>query len=234
MKNSTFRKFASMLLSAFVAFSLIAVTTNEVKALSYEMDPDSVYVGEKVDVVVKDSNGNSYAYSDIKSVKSSKPKVLKATITREYGGRDYVLKGIKAGKAKITIKLKDENGETKEIVKTVKVKPYPGFFKSLKINDKKVDTQKYKYYYTVKNYKKTSAIIKFTLRNGWKKYGDTPALCSKSGDFDKDMTYLPLKEYKKLIKGKEFTFPKKYKLLRVTYVLTKGGRNVEYVIDFKR
>jgi len=57
---------------------------------------------------------------------------------------------------------------------------------------------------------------------------------SKSGDFDKDMTYLPLKEYKKLIKGKEFTFPKKYKLLRVTYVLTKGGRNVEYVIDFKR
>ena len=234
MKNSKFRRIASVMLSAFVAFSLIAVTTGEVKALSYELDPGSVYEGETVDVVVKDSDGNSYSYSDIKSVKSSKPKVLKAAITREYGGRDYVFKGKKAGKSKVAIKFKDENGETREITKTIKVDPYPGFFKSLKINGEKVDTQKYKFHYTVKNYKKTTATIKFVIRKGWKRGGDTPALCSKAGDIDKDMSYLPLKEYKKLIKGKEFKFPKKYKSLSVTYVLKKGDRTVEYVIDFER
>lgn len=228
------RRIASLLLSVLVAFSLIAVSTGEVKALSYETDPGSVYEGQTVDVVVKDSDGNSYSYSDIKSVKSSKPKVLKAAITKQYGGRDYVFKGKKAGKSKVTIKFKDVNGETKKITKTIKVDPYPGFFKSLKINGEKVDTKKYKFHYTVKNYKKTSAKIKFTLKKGWKKDGDHPALCSKAGDFDEDMDYLPLKEYKKLIKGKEFKFPKKYKSLQVTYVLKKGSRTVEYVIDFER
>ena len=185
----------------------------------------AVYVGNK-------ATGNESIYPT--KVKSSNPKVLKIAKGEVWSNRvsqlDYSVEPKKSGKVVLTVTFNDENGISRTIQRTTYVKKYPTFIKSLKINGKKMPVKTDVNASTVIS-KKSKAKIKFTLTKGWKITGAFGQYCPKG---KKDNVLIPATELNKIMKGKTFSFPKKYKRMYVFVEMKKGDDYLDYCVEIKR
>ena len=173
-------------------------------------------------------SGSLYLYSDdveynedIISAKSSNTKVAKITKEIDVDTYLYFLECKKAGKTTITVKFRTPDGD-KTLKKTITVKKYPNEFKSLKVNGKKVNIKKNKFYYNCTTSKKTVS-IKGVLKKGWK------IRKIEAKRYDKYANESNVKITKKMItKGSSIKFPKKYQELYVNVYLYKGKSKINY------
>lgn len=238
MKRSRLQRLVSLVLSMFVAMSMMIAGTGGVFAASnWEAGVENdgtLYKGQYSGTWVY--NTKTYKDAKITNVKSSNSKIVKVnknTYEDENGKKQtsFSIYGRKAGKAKLTINFKD-GSKTKKIRKTVKVKKYPNQIKSLKINGNKVNLKgdkRYNYYNTSK-YKKKSAKIQLKLKKGWR-------ISNISGNY---YNYKTGKEGKisslksKISKGKTIKFPNKWTSMDVHVEMTKGDDTIAYHISFWR
>jgi hypothetical protein len=143
---------------------------------------------------------------------------------------DYNIDPKAAGTATLTVNFTTPSGEAKTLSKNVVVKAYPKEIKSLKVNGKKVNTNKYKFFYSKKMSKsKTSVKIKMALKKGWK---ITNIYADRSTNGDK---YTQFKVKKSALKnGKAIKFGKKYKYMWINVTMKKGNDIIQYTFDFYR
>lgn len=159
--------------------------------------------------------------------KSSNPKVLK--VKKDYDGL-YNLVPKKSGKVTITATFKDPETGSKQTIKRVfYVRKYPVFIKSLRLNGKKMNL-KTDVNSSSLTTKKTSVRVQFALKNGWKKTNAVGYYYKKNGK----KVEIPKKEIAKMMKGKKFKFPKKYKSMYVSVGLQKGEDYLSYFVEFER
>ena len=137
---------------------------------------------------------------------------------------------VKSSNPKVLKIVNDENGISRTIQRTTYVKKYPTFIKSLKINGKKMPVKTDVNASTVIS-KKSKAKIKFTLTKGWKITGAFGQYCPKG---KKDNVLIPATELNKIMKGKTFSFPKKYKRMYVFVEMKKGDDYLDYCVEIKR
>ena len=226
------KRIISLMLSVFVAFGLVFVSTGDVKADSvdwYIAMSDTEYANMPIPTSVEVFNDDGEA-ATVTSVKSSNKKSAKVS-SYEYDGETYYLVSFKAiGKAKITVKYKTPDGETGTLTQTVTVKKYPKPFKSLKVNGKTKKVSKNKYMCEVTKYKKTTAKVKMALNKGWK----IADVSVTANDYSANKTK-EIKVSKSAIKkGKAFKFPKKYDSLDINIGLKKGSKYMNYYIFISR
>ena len=201
----------------------LALTTDGVKAAqsletqasAVKIDPETLWAGceyqGSVHFVNFPKNGK------IINVKSSNPKVLKATCegTAVY---DNTLTPLKPGKSKISVTYKA--GSKKKTVSAVyTVKKYPAPYKSILVNDKKINIKDNKYYYDVNSYKKTSAKVKVNPKSGWK-IVDSYAFAGES--------FTPVKN------GKAIKIRKLDNASMFFVVANKAGDRIQYGVRFYR
>lgn len=239
MKTLSLRRCIGFVLAAFVmviAFALFS--TDTYAAVSYKIDvpatqyhsktfDESHVVWIKIDQPYYDDEG--HYIEDIAPIKakSSNPKVIK--VVNNGGDYEMILK--KSGKARITATFKDKDGNKRTISKLFRVKKYPTFIKSLRVNGKKMNLKEDMFnseVYTTK--KKTTARINLTLKKGYKKNDILGYYLTKGGR----QIEMPESELKKVLRGKKFKFPKKYKSMYVSIEIGKTGDYRSYLIDIKR
>lgn len=232
MSKMRFKKILSLVLTAFVAIGTLAAGAVQVNAADEHWElwvPTPVWTGTSYGIDVSDWENNEFA--TITSAKSSDSSVLKVKkYTYDDGSVFWEMKGKKAGKAKITVKFTKPSGETGTIKKTVKVKKFPYEFKSLKVNGKKINIKKNKFYLDEKVSKsKTKLYIKMALKKGWKVI-DVYADRSKNGN-----KYSTFKVSKSAVKkGTAIKFPKKYKYCDINVTMQKGKDIIYYTFSFRR
>jgi putative transposon-encoded protein len=183
-------------------------------------------------VNVYDKNSVFGVEGKVKSVKSSKSSVLKVQKVPVYydNGKkatQYYVDARKTGKAKLTIKFTDPKGKSHTLKKTITVKKYPNEIKSLKVNGKKVNVKKNKYFFTKKT-SSTSVKVKMALKSGWKIKSVESWKYKKSGNATN------IKVTKKMVQnGSKISFPKKYKGLEVYVTMAKGSDTITYSVSFQ-
>lgn len=228
--------FVAIALGMVIAFALF--TTDTYADVKYEIDiPATLYHNNNYDEspMIWVTPDQSYYdeegryVSDIAPItaKSSNPKVIK--VVKESGSYELVLK--KSGKARITVTFKGKEGTKKTISKQFRVKKYPTLINSLRVNGKKMNIKKDMFnseVYTKKT--KTKATIKLSLKKGNKKEGIVGYYVKKNGD----QVEMPDKELKKVMKGKTFKFPKKYKWMYVSISIGTPGDYRGYSIKIRR
>lgn len=226
MKSKKLTRIASLLLSVFVAFGMLAAFTVKPEAGSgsyYDIfTKKPLYVGEKGYV------GAYYGetYLQIVSVKSSNPSVVKVKYNG-YGEYYYTV-GKKIGKAKVTISYRDLNGNIQTANRLVRVKKYPYEIKSLSVGGKKVNTNKKKFSYETR-YKKTTVPVNMKLKKGWEISYINAGVNLKNGKW-KDVKVTK----KMLTGGKTIKFPKKYNSLSIFVTMNKGNEYIDYEIYLYR
>ena len=158
------------------------------------------------------------------SIKSSKPAVLEVE-KQGSGIYDNLLIPHKAGKSKITVKYKV--GKTTKTVSAVyTVKKFPNAYASIKLNGKKVNFKKIKYYYDVFSYKKNTVKIDLKPAKGWKiidTYSNTSK--AKTGANLKDFQYK---------NGKKIAIKKGYNCNIFFTLQNKKGETIQYGIRLHR
>ena len=230
MKKFNFRKILSLALAAFVAFGMLAVGTVGVNAeaedwrIETSYDTDYVWAGDSSWFDVYDWGNQENG--KITSATSSNNSVFSVDTYEDYG----FINGLAVGTATLNVNFTTPAGETKSLSKNIVVKKYPKEIKSLKVNGKKVNTSKYKFFYDKKMSKsKTKATIKMALKKGWK-ITDIYADRSKNGD-----KWTQFKVSKStLLKGKAIKFSKKYKYMSIRVTLKKGNDIIWYSFNFYR
>ena len=231
MRKFNFRKILSLALAAFVAFGTFAVGAVGVNAETenWGIDgEDSFWAGSTSWFNVYDSGNDTPG--TITSATSSNNKVFSIQKETFGGNTDFFMKGVGAGTAVLTVNFTTPSGETKTLTKSVLVKKYPKEIKSLKVNGKKVNTSKYKFYYNKKISKsKTKVNVKMALKKGWKIIGVT-AERTKDRKTWKKFTV----KKSALTKGKPIKFGKKYKDMYIYIELKKGNDIIWYSLDFYR
>lgn len=216
----------SLVLSAVVAFSMLIVSTGKAEAASgrYYYSPTIMYAGQDTDIGMYDTKADK----DIKitSVKSANKGIVK--VKKPYGY--YRAVAVKPGKTKLTIKYKTVSGKNATTKKTVRVKAYPNPIKSLKVNGKSVSlTKDQRYLYEGYKYKKTKAPVAVSLNDGWK------ITTAYGFYYTKNYDMKEIKGVKKsLTGGKAISFPKKYKMIQITFTMSKGNDNIDYTVLLNR
>ena len=226
-----FRKILSLALAAFVAFGTLGVGTLGVNATTEDWFLDvteTAWTGSSYWIGVYDTvSGDN---GTITSATSSNTAVFDIAKFGYDGGVDYNIDPKAAGTATLTVNFTTPSGEAKTLSKNVVVKAYPKEIKSLKVNGKKVNTNKYKFFYNKKMSKsKTSVKIKMALKKGWK---ITNIYADRSTNGDK---YTQFKVKKSALKnGKAMKFGKKYKYMWINVTMKKGNDIIQYTFDFYR
>ena len=226
-----FRKILSLVLAAFVAFGMLGVGTLAVNAETENWvlnTEDSIWEGANAWFDVYDE-GND-APGGITSVTSGNTGVLSIEKEVYDGVTEYRGLGVAPGTAQVTVNFTTPSGQTKSLTKNIVVKAYPKEIKSLKVNGKKVNTNKNKFFYSKKVSKsKGSVKIKMALQKGWKITGIYA---------DRSKTGKSFKQFKvsksALKKGKAIKFSKKYKYMYVSVSMQKGNETIWYSFDFYR
>lgn len=237
MKRDRIQKIASLMIAAMVMTAVFVAdigTAYGGDGYRFSM-PRTIYHGkyhsESYAVYAcKDIRGT---YINVMWARSSDPSILKIEkseyIANGVPGVNYVCVPQKSGKVKLTAKFKDEDGKVRKISRSIRVMKYPSFIKSLKVNGKKINLKQEVTYCNVKS-KKVKNTIRFSLKKGWKKTTATGCYRKSNGDQVK----ISKKELKKILKGKEFSFPKKYKSMYVFVLLEKGEDFLDYQINIER
>jgi hypothetical protein len=226
-----FRKILSLVLAAFVAFGMLGVGTLAVNAETENWvlnTEDSIWEGANAWFDVYDE-GND-APGGITSVTSGNTGVLSIEKEVYDGVTEYRGLGVAPGTAQVTVNFTTPSGQTKSLTKNIVVKAYPKEIKSLKVNGKKVNTSKNKFFYNKKVSKsKGSVKIKMALKKGWK---ITNIYADRSTNGDK---YTQFKVKKSALKnGKAIKFGKKYKYMWINVTMKKGNDIIQYTFDFYR
>ena len=187
---------------------------------------DTLFVGQQKTLTV--GNTKSGKTAKIISVKSSDKSILKVKKKKSGSDSFYLVTPKKAGKAKLTVGYK-VSGKKKTIKKTITVKKYPNEIKKLVLNDKEIDVSKHKYSYARKCSGK-KAKIEIKLKEGWEIYNVNAVLVNSDTDLRDEV-----KDAKDLVKkGKEISFPKKYKNLNVNIYMSKDDKYISYFVNFHR
>ena len=226
-----FRKVLSLVLAAFVAFGMLGAGTLGVNAETENWvlnTEDTIWAGEEAWFDVYDEGNDDFG--DITSATSSNTGVLSIQKNVYNGVTEYYGLGVAAGTAQVTVNFTTRSGQAKSVTKNIVVKAYPKEIKSLKVNGKKVNTNKHKFYYSKKMSKsKTSVKIKMALKKGWK---ITNIYADRSTNGDK---YTQFKVKKSALKnGKAIKFGKKYKYMWINVTMKKGNDIIQYTFDFYR
>ncbi len=244
MSSRSFKKAAAIVLTFFVAFSMMAFSTEEVSAASGKIKvivysqahSNKVYVGERGTVDVSEERSDAIEILPIKSVtvsNKSMAKVKSVMTTGEFGVKYRVFYVIakKPGKVKLTVKYKHK-GKVKTRKKTITAIASPAAVQSLEINgsSKKVTGEK-AFRYSAKC-KKTKVSIKLTPSEGWEISG---AYGYKAGGKGKNAKSVWLNDVEsKIAEGKSISFQKKYDDMTITVSLMKGSKVIEYEIHLYR
>lgn len=158
------------------------------------------------------------------SIKSSKPKVIRAEKTGSNIYDDYLVP-LKVGKSKITIKYKYQ-GKTDTLSAVYTVKKYPNPLSQVTVDGKALDIKNNLYYYDCNHYKGTKPLIKVKPAKGWK-IDWTWGYTQKPGD---DSTF---KEFSPR-SGKAFKLPKGYEGGAFYTLVNSKGDSIQYGIHFYR
>lgn len=240
MKRITKRAFA-ILLSAALVLGMTSVSFAGNDPANSEKEPsglhaqDVEYICWLTDVIWEDSgtwlvgvdawNEDTEEYLEMKvtAVTTSNKDILSVEEEDYDGVKDFYVVPVSAGTADVYISFDGKYGSG-SLTKEVTVKPYPNQIKSLKVNGKKVNTDKNRYYYE-KKYKGTKAKVKVALKSGWK---ITDAWCymyKKDWKGEKRVNVTA----KKLKNGSAIKFPKKYKHLNMGFTMeNEAGEFIHY------
>lgn len=229
MKKFNFRKILSLALAAFVAFGTFAAGAVSVNAADdgwYIGISDTIWTGEEIYFGVYDANENM---GDITSIASSNNGVLSAQKEVYDDFTYYYVKGVTAGTATLTVNFNTSSG-AQSLSQNILVKKYPKQIKSLKVNGKKVNTNKNKFFYAKKvSKKKTKVNIKMALKKGWKITNVSATRWTKNGEPKN------FKVSKSAIKkGKAIKFSKKYTGMYINVEMKKGSDIINYEFNFYR
>ena len=226
-----FRKVLSLVLAAFVAFGMLGAGTLGVNAETENWvlnTEDTIWAGEEAWLDVYDEGNDDFG--DITSATSSNTGVLSIQKNVYNGVTEYYGLGVAAGTAQVTVNFTTRSGQAKSVTKNIVVKAYPKEIKSLKVNGKKVNTNKHKFFYSKKMSKsKTSVKIKMALQKGWKITDARVYRYTKSGE--EKMGKVSKSALKK---GKAIKFNKKYRFMYVSVSMQKGNETIWYSFDFYR
>lgn len=234
----------SILLTFFVAFSMVAGATGEVNAASGKITvtvysqagENKVYVGDRGSVDVsqeKSSEINSLPVRSVTVSDKSLAVVRKGTITGEYGEKykAYFIVGKKPGKVKITVKYK-LNGKIRSRKKTITIKPNPDAIQSLEINGSKKALKGEKAFIYNAKYTKTKVNVKIIPAEGWE---ITEAYGYKTYVKNKKEKEVWLKNVDDKVKdGTVISFSKKYRRMLIYVTLEKDGNAIAYELNLHR
>ena len=238
MKNINFRKILSFVLAAFVAFGTLSVGTFNVYAedeqwtLMLEDSIDTtIWTGQNYWIYVNDINSNDPEprRADVTSAKTSNKRVFKIG-SDDINDEDFLLIPVKPGTAKLTVYYETPSGETRKLSKKIVVKKYPKQIKSLRLNGKKVNTNKHKYSYIKKVSKSTTKVrVKMALKKGWKITKVYGIRMKETG---------PLVDFKisksAVKKGKSIKFSKDSIETIVVIEMKKGKNTIDYWVYFSK
>ena len=225
------KRIASLILSLVMAFSLVIVSFGEVNAESkyYLAVPQVMWTNQPDSYGVTAGIIGTQNYYDPIKVTSSNSKVIRVSVNKYDGNKNYFIKARRPGKAVVKATIKLKSGSTKTIKTTITVKKYPAPVKSLKVNGKAVKLSTHKYQAS-KQTKGSKVSVKLVPKSGWKityVYGTL---------YDKNWNGTDAKIKKSAIKkGTSISFPKNKSYMDIFVDLENSkGESFSYCIDYFR
>lgn len=231
MKRNLFRRSLSVVLALLVTFGMTSTVFagKQTKGEVILDTPGKIYVGGREQVLLDAEQTSEKNGPWITDIIVSDPSIAKIQDRDTYS---CYLKGLKPGSVVLTVNY-TYKGQKGSMSATVKVKPVPQCFKSIKVNGKKAkfDKDPFIIYKKTKNAKTVK--IKAKLAPGWK-VKSVRAAAVKSMNATKaykvKVPKTPLK------KGKKIRFAKKYKVMMVQIKLQNKttGKKFNYYVQFYR
>ena len=220
MKQSTSatRRTGRLLACLVLTLLVSAVCATTAFAATVKIVPSTLWTGTTYEYPDAFEVENFPDNAKVTSVKSSNTKLLKVvSFTSDI--EETVLKAVKAGKPKLTIKYK-VGSKTYTKSATFTIKAYPKAYQYIKVNGKAIDLTKNKFYYDVNKYTKTTAKIAYKLNSGWSLEYSYGYATNGANAFEP-------------VNNKSFKVPKG-KNVEVYFVFKKGSTRLQYCVRFNR